>query len=58
MFDRITPVNKGLILANLIVFGLQYLLGGLVEVPQGYESKGDNCASLGAGITTTSRMTA
>jgi len=32
MFDRITPVNKGLILANLIVFGLQYLLGGLVEV--------------------------
>ena len=28
MFERITPVNKALILVNVVVFGLQYLLGG------------------------------
>jgi membrane associated rhomboid family serine protease len=31
MFDRITPVNKALIIANIGVFLLQYLLGGLIE---------------------------
>ena len=29
MFDRITPTNKALILANVGVFGLQLLIGGL-----------------------------
>lgn len=32
MFDRITPINKTLILINVIVFGLQYLLGQLVNI--------------------------
>ncbi len=32
MLDRITPINKTLILINVIVFGLQYLLGQLVSV--------------------------
>lgn len=32
MFDRITPTNKALILANGIIFGLQYLLGRFMEV--------------------------
>lgn len=32
MFDRITPINRALILANLIVFGLQYLLGGFLDI--------------------------
>ncbi len=31
MFDRITPVNKALIFANLGVFALQFLLGPLIE---------------------------
>jgi membrane associated rhomboid family serine protease len=31
MLDRITPVNKALLLANFIVFGLQYFLGGAFE---------------------------
>ncbi len=32
MLDRITPVNKTLILVNVIVFGLQYLLGRDIEI--------------------------
>ncbi|HEX2494488.1 MAG TPA: rhomboid family intramembrane serine protease [Steroidobacter sp.] len=32
MFDRITPINKALILANIAVFALQGLFGGFVEV--------------------------
>ncbi|HMN45067.1 MAG TPA: rhomboid family intramembrane serine protease [Povalibacter sp.] len=32
MLDRITPINKTLILINVIVFGLQYLAGHLVNV--------------------------
>jgi membrane associated rhomboid family serine protease len=32
MFDRITPTNKALILANGIIFGLQYLLGQFMEI--------------------------
>lgn len=32
MFDRITPVNKALILANVGIFVLQYLLGNAIEV--------------------------
>ena len=32
MNDRITPVNKVLILANVAVFGLQYWLGYLMEI--------------------------
>ncbi len=31
MLDRITPVNKALILANVVAYGFQYLLGGVVE---------------------------
>jgi len=31
MLDRITPVNKALILANIAVFVLQYLLGNLLN---------------------------
>lgn len=31
MLDRITPVNKALILANVLAFGLQNLLGGSIE---------------------------
>lgn len=31
MFDRITPVNKALIIANVGVFLLQYVLNGLLE---------------------------
>src|SRR5262245_49530735 len=27
MFDRLTPINKTLIIVNVAVFGLQYLLG-------------------------------
>lgn len=30
--DRISPVNKALILVNVAIFGLQYLLGGTVEL--------------------------
>lgn len=33
MDDRITPTNKILLIANLAVFGLQYLLGSAFEVP-------------------------
>ncbi|MBB6093623.1 membrane associated rhomboid family serine protease [Povalibacter uvarum] len=32
MPDRITPVNKALILVNIVVFGLQYLLGAVIEI--------------------------
>lgn len=32
MFDRITPVNKALIIANVVGFGLQYLLGQFVDI--------------------------
>ena len=32
MFDRLTPVNKALILANVGVFVLQYLLGGVINI--------------------------
>lgn len=32
MFDRITPVNRALILANVIVFGLQHLLGRIIDI--------------------------
>lgn len=32
MFDRITPINKALILANVIVFALQYLLGNTLDI--------------------------
>ncbi len=32
MLDRITPINKTLILINIIVFGLQYLLGRIVDI--------------------------
>ena len=32
MFDRITPVNRALILANVVVFGLQYLLGRVIDI--------------------------
>src|SRR5678816_4448939 len=31
MFDRITPTNKAIILANVGVFVMQYLLGGAVR---------------------------
>lgn len=31
MNDHITPVNKALILANLVMFGLQYLAGPVIE---------------------------
>jgi membrane associated rhomboid family serine protease len=31
MLDQITPTNKALILANLVVFGLQYLLGSALN---------------------------
>jgi membrane associated rhomboid family serine protease len=31
MLDQITPTNKALILANLVVFGLQYLFGYTLE---------------------------
>ena len=27
----ITPLNKALILINVLVFGLQYMLGGLID---------------------------
>ena len=30
MYDRITPVNKALIIANVLVFGVQYLRPGLL----------------------------
>ena len=30
MLERITPVNKALILANLVVFALQFVLGGFL----------------------------
>jgi membrane associated rhomboid family serine protease len=32
MFDRITPINKALVLANVIVFALQYLLGNTLDI--------------------------
>lgn len=32
MFDRITPTNKALIIANVVVFGLQYLLGRFMDI--------------------------
>lgn len=32
MFERITPTNKAIILANLGVFALQYLLGGALSM--------------------------
>jgi len=32
MFDRITPTNKALILANIVVFALQYLLGSFFDI--------------------------
>ena len=32
MFDRITPVNRALILINVIVFALQYLLGRVIDI--------------------------
>jgi membrane associated rhomboid family serine protease len=32
MFDRITPINKALVLANVIVFALQYLLGNFTDI--------------------------
>lgn len=32
MFDRITPVNKTLIILNVVVFGLQYLLAPAIDV--------------------------
>ena len=32
MNDRITPVNKILIIANVVVFGLQYFTGPLIEI--------------------------
>jgi membrane associated rhomboid family serine protease len=31
MFDRITPTNKALILANFVIFGLQFVLGQWFE---------------------------
>ncbi|MFL6575387.1 MAG: rhomboid family intramembrane serine protease, partial [Povalibacter sp.] len=31
MFDRITPINKSLILVNIVVFGLQALLGPVMD---------------------------
>ena len=31
MLDRITPINKALILANVVIFGLQMLLGPLMD---------------------------
>jgi rhomboid family protein len=31
MFDRLTPVNKALIIANVVVFVLQNLLGGAID---------------------------
>ncbi|HKE94661.1 MAG TPA: rhomboid family intramembrane serine protease [Povalibacter sp.] len=31
MFDRITPVNRALLLANVVVFGLQNLLGPVMD---------------------------
>jgi membrane associated rhomboid family serine protease len=31
MFDRITPLNKALIFANVAVFGLQLLFGGFLQ---------------------------
>jgi membrane associated rhomboid family serine protease len=31
MFNRITPINRALILANVAIFGLQHLLGPIVE---------------------------
>ena len=32
MFDRITPTNKALILANVAVFALQFLLGNFLDI--------------------------
>ena len=32
MFERLTPINKALILANVAVFGLKYLLGRVVDI--------------------------
>lgn len=32
MVDRITPINKTLILINVVVFGLQYLLGPIIDI--------------------------
>jgi membrane associated rhomboid family serine protease len=32
MLDRITPINKTLIIINVIVFGLQYLLGQFMDI--------------------------
>ena len=32
MNDRITPTNKILLIANIVVFGLQYLIGPVMEV--------------------------
>ena len=32
MNDRITPINKALLIANVAVFGLQYLLGSVIEI--------------------------
>ncbi len=32
MFDRITPTNKTLIIANVAIFALQYLLGNFLDI--------------------------
>lgn len=31
MYDRITPINKALIIANVVIFALQYVLGGFLD---------------------------
>ncbi|AMN45965.1 rhomboid family intramembrane serine protease [Steroidobacter denitrificans] len=32
MYDRITPINKALIIANVVIFALQHLLGNFLDV--------------------------
>lgn len=32
MYDRITPINKALIIANVVIFILQYVLGSFLDV--------------------------
>jgi membrane associated rhomboid family serine protease len=32
MYERMSPVNQALIIANVVVFGLQYFLGPIIEI--------------------------
>ena len=46
MYDRITPVNKAIIIANVLVFGVQYLRPGLLGHLDALSPRGSGEAGL------------